>query len=235
MMRKTLVYMLMVATGNLMLGGCGQYTTMSLTDVLNSNHRRVTEARTNAGENIVFDSAGAKYLPDSKSILGITMDGARAAKPIRDLEQVTLVDTTGEDTVPLVLSAGEIAAHFAQLRFNRIAALVTKQGEKYQFSDSGATVYRSARTISGTAAVRPLDARQSRAQSGMAGKPSAQDLATRPGAGATVSVPFDSVDYVVTYREGQAFNSKALLVVAGVVCVVIALVTFDPLGDSGSL
>jgi len=225
MLKRTMIYLLLVAMSNLILAGCAEYTKMSLSDVLNSKHKRVSEVTTNNGEQIVFDSAGAKYIDDSKSILGITSDGQRAHKFTSDLDKITLVDTTGEDTLPLVLPAGELTPHFSQKRFDRISSVFTKQGEQFRFNSLGATIDRPDQTIKGTTLATLQSARHSLAQSEAASVPSNHVYAGNYISGSAVAVPFDNVDYVTVHQSRDTGVLKGLLIAGGIAAFLYFLAT----------
>ena len=232
MSRRTLIYLLLVAVSSLMFAGCGEYTRMSLNDVLSSNHKRIIEATTTNGENIVFDTAGAKYLSDSKSVLGITDDGTRALKSTSDLERVTLVDTTGEDSLPLVLPAGQIAAHFAQKRFDRISALLTKRGETYQFNRFGATIDCPNKTINGTT-FEYLQNSRHRLTPGVSTDQTNNVYGGNSFASSAVVVPFDSVDCVEVHHPRDTKILKGLLIAGAVAVIVYGISATHPNDDRG--
>ena len=226
MTRKIMAVTTLAALFNTLCAGCAEYTKMGLSDVLNSNHRRVSQVTTKNGEQIVFDSAGAKYINDGKSILGITSDSQRADKFTRDLDKITLVDTTGEDTLPLVLPAGELTPHFSQKRFDRIASLVTKQGERFRFNSFGATIDRSGQTFKGTIlADLQSDRRSFTPSEGAAGVPSNHVYSGNYISDSAVAVPFDYVDYVTVQRLRDTGVLQGLLITGGIVAIVYVLST----------
>lgn len=226
MLKQTIISVTLVAMINLMFAGCATYTKMSVSDVLRSNHKRIGEVTTIDGERIVFDSAGAKYLNDSKSIVGLAQDGTRAQRFTRDLDKVTLVDPTRQDTLPLVLPAAQLVPHLSQKRFDRIVSLVTKQGEQFRFNSLGATIDRPNQTISGMSA-NLQSARHSLTQSGVTSVSSSHAYGGNPFVYSAVAVPFDSVEYVEVHRGGEAVNWRGLLLAAGIIYTIYSLATVD--------
>ena len=232
MLKQTIASATLIAMSNLMLSGCAQYTTMSLTDVLNSNHKLISEVTTIEGERIVYDSTGAKYLEDSKSIVGLSQDGSRVHRFTCDLDEVTLVDPTREDTLPLVLPAAQLSPHFSQKRFDRIISLVTKGGELLRFTSAGASIDRPGRTLTG----KPMANLQSGGHrlmqsSDTTGVKSSHACSPNYTSDSTVAVPFGKVDYVTVERARDTRTLKGLLLVASIGAILYIFSTTSYLND----
>jgi hypothetical protein len=228
MTRKIMAAIALAAFFNTLFASCTQYTKMSLSDVLYSNHKRIIEVTTNDGERVVFDSVGARYLKDSKSIVGMAQDGSRAHKFTRDLDQITFIDPTRQDTLPLILPVDRFISHATRRPFDQIGFVATKQGQVYQFRAPGATIDRSTRTFIGMSQASPPTAQHNLRRSGAAGAVSSGEVGKYPSLYSTVAIPFDSVEYLQVRNKNEMHTWRYLYLTAAIGCLVYALVTYDP-------
>lgn len=220
MTRKIIAMTTLAAFFNTLFAGCAQYTTMSLSDFLDSRHKQISEATTNDGDRIVFDSAGAQYLSNRKAILGVTENGSQAYSFIRDLDKITLVDPTHGDSLPLIVPAPEYPSHPSLKRYHRISSVVTNQGERFRFKSTGATIDFPNQTFVGAVQTSLSGEKYLVAQLG--------DTSFKPhyavdGSGIPsfeLAVPFDSVDQVEVLRYRRPWFLPGVLgTVAGLILI----------------
>jgi hypothetical protein len=133
MMKRMLMYMLMVAMTNLTFGGCSSVVNIPLDEVKCKRPKRIDGFVTKSGEVLTFDRNGGEYEPAFKRISGKTAEGESVIKPLMGLDSVRVIVPTGDSLSPISIGARFFNEYSRPGKTDVIVSVLTKDSIAHKF------------------------------------------------------------------------------------------------------
>ncbi|MCX6833581.1 MAG: hypothetical protein NTW07_00355, partial [candidate division Zixibacteria bacterium] len=135
MLRRSTIYLLLIAMSNLMFAGCSKVVNLKLDEVAVDTPKRIAGVVSKSGDEVTFDKKGGEYEPANRRIIGTSRYGERVYKPLRTLDSVRLVSVIGEDQSPVTFGAASFDEYCKRPKADKIVAVVTVGLETHKFWD----------------------------------------------------------------------------------------------------
>lgn len=135
MLKRSTIYLLLIAMSNLMFAGCSKVVNLKLEEVAVDTPKEIIGVVSKSGEEVTFDQKGGKYEPVIRRITGTSRYGERVFKWLSTLDSVRLVSTVGDDRSPVTVGAASFEKYCKRPKADKIVAVVTVGLETHKFWD----------------------------------------------------------------------------------------------------
>jgi hypothetical protein len=118
---------------NTLFTGCSKVVNLPLEETYNVSHEQIVGITLKNGSEVIFDQHGGRYSPAGNAVTGVTPEGRRIEKTLRDLSYVKVIDLDADQGLPMAVDV----EYFHDWRENaapkNIAGVVTNQGQTHKF------------------------------------------------------------------------------------------------------